>query len=265
MAKCDNLCDYLTCLADKIRSKLGITDLINPQDFDTKIDDICAKCDEDFWRQFQRVNGSGVAERRSYNQAFMNWNAVEIKPQFAVANASNDWRYAFYNCSKLTSFDFSDWTYVTTNEADTSYMFSGCTYLTSLDWNTHFKLAPFSATQMFFNCKNLKTITNFNIGSLTNVGNMFTGCTALETFGFTGDIIADGLDFHNSTKLKEVDYIIQDLEGFNSIDATPTVSRTITFDSGAPDRVIEEQQITMDYWNWLVSTAANANWTIALL
>ena len=43
MAKTNNLTDFLTGLADKFRSKLGGTALINPQDFESKIDEVYQK------------------------------------------------------------------------------------------------------------------------------------------------------------------------------------------------------------------------------
>lgn len=263
MAKNDNLNDFLENIANKFRSKLEIADLINPQDFDIKIDEVYEKCDENFWAKFQKVI-NGTAERKNYNNAFINWYTAEIKPKFAVANAKTDWRQAFYGNTLLARIDFSGWTYMTNDVAKTDTMFYNCQSLTSLDWNKNFGFAPVSANQMFLNCSNLKTITNFNIGNLTNVSKMFSGCTALENFDFTGSIIADGLDFHNSTKLKGVDYIINNLDGMYS-EEPPTVSRTIIFDIGAPDRVIEEQQIDIGYWDWLVSEAAKANWSISLL
>ena len=43
MAKTNNLTDFLTGLADKFRSKLGGNALINPQDFESKIDEVYQK------------------------------------------------------------------------------------------------------------------------------------------------------------------------------------------------------------------------------
>lgn len=40
MAKTDNLTDFLTDIADSIRSVKGTTDLINPQDFSTEIQNL---------------------------------------------------------------------------------------------------------------------------------------------------------------------------------------------------------------------------------
>ena len=42
MAKTDNLTDFLTSLADKIREHTGDTGTINPQDFESKIDSIAS-------------------------------------------------------------------------------------------------------------------------------------------------------------------------------------------------------------------------------
>lgn len=42
MAKTDNLTDFLTSLADKIREHTGETETINPQDFESKIDSIAS-------------------------------------------------------------------------------------------------------------------------------------------------------------------------------------------------------------------------------
>lgn len=43
MAKTDNLTDFLKGLADKFRAKLGGTALINPQSFESKIDEVYQK------------------------------------------------------------------------------------------------------------------------------------------------------------------------------------------------------------------------------
>ena len=43
MAKTNNLMDFLTGLADKFRAKLGGTALINPQNFESKIDEVYQK------------------------------------------------------------------------------------------------------------------------------------------------------------------------------------------------------------------------------
>lgn len=193
MAKNDNLGDFLKSIANKLRSKLGTTDKINPQDFESKVDEVYEKCDEDFWRRFQKVINN-KAERVFYNSAFINWYAGKIKPKFAVENAKTDWRQTFYGNTRLANLDFSNWTYETSGTAQTDSMFYNCQSLTSLDWNTHFKFAPVSASKMFLNCSHLHTLNGFNIGSLQTATDMFKGCVALKNITFEGTI-KDSLNF----------------------------------------------------------------------
>ena len=65
MAKNNNLGDFLKGLADKFRSKLKTTDKINPQDFESKVDEVYSQGKKEeydtFWDNFQQ-NG----KRTSY-------------------------------------------------------------------------------------------------------------------------------------------------------------------------------------------------------
>lgn len=84
MAKNDNLGDFLKSTADKLRSKLGITDAINPQDFEDKVDEVYNKGKQEeyntFWDSFQR-NG----ERESYEYAFAyGWTNESFKPKYNI-------------------------------------------------------------------------------------------------------------------------------------------------------------------------------------
>lgn len=73
MAKNNNLGDFLKSLADKFRSVMGTSDKINPQDFESKVDEVFntgasagkQEAYDTFWDTFQK-NGN----RRNYNYAF---------------------------------------------------------------------------------------------------------------------------------------------------------------------------------------------------
>lgn len=84
MAKNNNLGDFLKSLADKFRSKLSTTDLINPQDFEGKVDEVYSQGKKEeydiFWDAFQR-NG----KRRNYTYAFFDgWTNANFAPKYDI-------------------------------------------------------------------------------------------------------------------------------------------------------------------------------------
>ena len=89
MAKNNNLGDFLKGIADKFRSKLGITGTINPQNFEDKIDAVydaaAQKAYDDFWDAFQQ-NGN----RYTYEYAF----ASDGQMRFLSRNIIFVWRSA---------------------------------------------------------------------------------------------------------------------------------------------------------------------------
>ena len=101
----------------------------------------------------------------------------------------------FSGCSSLTSLDLRsfDTRYVTSM----SGMFSGCSALTSLDLSSFITNRVTNVYGMFNGCSALTTIYVFegwNMGAVTNGGNMFTGCTSLVgSKGTTYD--ADHVDY----------------------------------------------------------------------
>lgn len=94
--------EYLTNIANTLRSKLGITDTINAQDFPTKIEEVYNAGKEkewsDFWDNYQ-LNG----ERTNYTRAFSDnntsehyWNSNIFKPKYDIRpiNATNMFAYS---------------------------------------------------------------------------------------------------------------------------------------------------------------------------
>lgn len=84
MAKNNNLGDFLKSLADKFRSKLSTTAKINPQDFESRVDEVYNKGKQEeydaFWDAFQR-NGN----RRNYGYAFFDgWTNANFAPKYDI-------------------------------------------------------------------------------------------------------------------------------------------------------------------------------------
>ena len=101
MAKNNNLGDFIKGLADKFRSKLSTTALINPQDFESKVDEVYNKGKQEeydaFWDAFQR-NGN----RRNYNYAFFDgWTNANFAPKYDIIAELGYSSYMFSQ-SKIT-------------------------------------------------------------------------------------------------------------------------------------------------------------------
>ena len=171
MAKNNNLTDFLISLADKIREKLGVTALINPQDFETKIDEIA---------------NSGTAFLEGILQA--DTNIKEIKND----NITNLRMYALAYLPYLETVEFTALT--TLN----SYVFEGCSRLKTVNLP---KVSTLGAS-CFYNCKELEefvatTPVIISISSFKNCiklkkadftylssafgSSVFQGCSSLDT------------------------------------------------------------------------------------
>jgi hypothetical protein len=227
------LTNYLTGIADKLRFNLGTTGSINASQFAEKIDDVYAKSTSDFWAMVQGgVNTStGYANRKSYNQAFMNWNATAIKPKYPVIDVVPDMRYAFYNLGNLREVDLTNWTWVERSDATFSYTFYGCRNLQSLNFGTNFNgVHPVDILHCFDGCAGLETITNINLFSLQTgkCTDAFKGCINLKNLLVIGPIFASGLSFADSPLLKG-EYVEDIIQALNT--DTPGKSKTITFNT----------------------------------
>lgn len=100
MAKNSNLTDFLTGIADKLREITGTYDKINPQDFESMIQEVCdvKTGDEDFWDEYQQ-NG----KRTDYYCAFSGpgWNENNFKPKYDIiidGNGMSSPVYLFDRC-----------------------------------------------------------------------------------------------------------------------------------------------------------------------
>lgn len=86
MAKNNNLGDFLKSLADKFRSKLSTTASINPQDFESKVDEVYSQGKREeydaFWDNFQQ-NGS-PADGYEYAFMYRHWNDANFKPKYNI-------------------------------------------------------------------------------------------------------------------------------------------------------------------------------------
>ena len=254
MAKTNNLTDFLTSLAAKLRAKLGTSGTINPQDFESKVDavfDAGKKSEYDaFWDTYQS-NGT----RTDYYNAFAGkgWTHTNLKPKY-VARPSEA-RNMFYQNTGITDltltgkFDFSEVTAITDCMA-----WSSVTKVPSINLSN-----ARSSPNAIAKAKSLVTVENliFPTSPFTvNISEFFYLCYALENITITGTIQNTGFDLHWSTKLtiESVTSILTAL----SKDSSVAAGKSITFPTAAQAKIQANTTAKGQY-----DAAIAAGWTIA--
>ena len=184
---------YLTAIADAIRTKNGTETQYKPSEMASAISSISTKVRPDYV-SFYRYRGTSLD---------ISW--------LDVSNITN-MGYMFSSCSNLTTLGVSEWN--TSNVTDMGSMFSDCRNLTTLDvssWNTS-NVTDMSS--MFSSCNKLTTldVSNWNTSNVTDMGSMFSGCNRLTTLDISN------WDINNVTKSNYMFY-----ECGGSLEAPTTV------------------------------------------
>ena len=154
MATNNNLQDFLTDIANAIRTKTQTTEPINAQNFSTEILNIQTGGGEN------TLNNLLDATHSCY-YLFNKYNGASVDSLISPGDTENvkDMSYMFYKCSSLTTIPQLN----TSNVNDMSNMCVSCYALTTipaLDMNN-----VNYATNMFDYCGNLKSILMTNIGT----------------------------------------------------------------------------------------------------
>ena len=158
MAKTDNLSDFLTDVANSIRTKTGTTEQINAQDFSNKILSIQTGGGGETVRSVKILLDATKSAYYLFNQydgTTIPDGAIEYSDTSNVTTTQN----MFKNCTNLTTIPLLD----TSNVISMSYMFNGCSSLTTIpQLNTSNVIGM---RDMFKSCSNLKSILMTNIGA----------------------------------------------------------------------------------------------------
>ena len=194
MAKNDNLQDFLTDVANSIRTKTGTTDPINAQDFSDKILSIQTGGGEDRLKKlldttkscyslFFAYQGTSVDDLIQYSDTenvtttasmFSGCGVLSTSPLLNTSKVTN-MSSMFQNWSKLTTIPLLD----TSNNKSMYYMFQYCRALTEVP-----QLNTSQVTNMdraFDQCTSLTTIPLLDTSNVTTMGSTFSGCKALTT------------------------------------------------------------------------------------
>lgn len=200
MARIDNLNNFLTDVADSIRTKKGTTDLISPSNFDTEIESIeTGGGDISEYFNIPNLNGSNSANSSvggwihgikkmqikdhtitNCQYLFSKYKGEELEFINVDTSSTTSMMYMFNECSNLKTLDLSgiDASNVTTM----NYMISYCLVLTSVNlegFNTS-KCTNFQS--MFYGSRLIGSlnINHFDVSKATNMGSMFSSCMKLE-------------------------------------------------------------------------------------
>ena len=200
MAKTDNLSDFLTDVANSIRTKTQTSEQINAQDFSYKILSI-------------QTDGGGTTlknlldAKKTCYYLFSGYGGTSagdfIQPNDTenVVNMNN----MFNGCSFLISAPQLN----TSNVKTMQEMFHYCTALTTIPLLDTSNVTNMQG--MFSDCKSLTTIPQFDTSNVTDMGYMFYGCGELTTIPL--------LDTSNVTDMRFMFHGCNDLTTVPALDA----------------------------------------------
>jgi surface protein len=189
MATNNNLQDFLTDVANAIRTKTGATQPINAQDFSAKILNI--------------PTGGGntlknlLDATQSASYLFISYKGTSVDDLIQPNDTSNvtNMSYMFNNCSSLTTIPQLD----TSNVTDMYYM--------------------------FHNCNSLTSIPLLDTSNVTNMNGIFSGCSSLKSILMTGMKVK--FDISASTKFERADLLII-LNNLATVTTTQTLTMGAT-------------------------------------
>lgn len=247
MSKENNLTDFLTSLADKLRAKLGTAEAINPQDFDDKVDEVFAaggKAEyERFWDEYQDY---GDTTNYQYAFAYRGWNDDTFNPKYK-------------NISPLIAYAMFDSTYITNIKSKINFDTSNATNMNSMFANGkvtetgEINAASTKILTRVFASTSLKKIDKLILNENNSFNNTFQNALALNEITIEGIIGQNGFDVHWSTKLSK-NSIISIINALSSAAS----GLTVTFSKTAVDTAFAEAE-------WAELIATKPNWTIALV
>ena len=161
MAKTDNLSDFLTDVANSIRTKTQTSELINAQDFSDKI--LSIQSGSTLKNYLDAVNGDYL---------FTGYAGTSVDNIIQYSDTENITSTVgmFYECKNLTSVPLLD----TGNITNMNTMFYHCDKLTTIPLLNTSNVTNMSG--MFSDCKILTSVPLLDTSNVTNMDDMFYNC-----------------------------------------------------------------------------------------
>jgi len=204
MSKQNNLTDFLTDVADAIRTKKGTQALIDPQDFSSEIASIQTGGNNPLQDMLDRSSDTDGNYLFFVYSTYRNLFNYLTKEDLETLNFSRK-HYTtairmFFDCNSLTTIPVIDFSNVT----DASYMFCECDNLTTVP-QLDFSSAT-NINHMFSGCESLTTIAQCDFSAATNASYLFNMCinlTSLPMLDFSSVTDATYM-FYNDTNLTSI-------------------------------------------------------------
>ena len=190
MAKNNNLQDFLTDVANAIRTKTQTTEPINAQDFSAKILNI-------------QTGGGGNTLKN-------------------LLDATHSCYYLF-NSYKGTSIDDLIQPNDTENVTNMGSMFSYCDNITTIPQLNTSKVTAIDG--IFYNCASLTTIPDLDVSNVKYATNSFNGCMNLKSILMTGMKVK--FNISASTQFEESD-LVTILNNLATVTTTQTLTMGAT-------------------------------------
>lgn len=238
MAKNNNLQDFLTDIANSIRTKTGTTQPINAQNFSTEILNIPTGGEntlKNLLDATQKAEG-----------LFLNYKGDSVDNLIAYNDTENVVvaERMFKDCINLLSIPLLD----TSNLQNIEQMFNGCSSITTIP------LFNFSKANnirfLFNNCLKLEVIPELDFSSVPSDSlystNIFGGCSSLKSILATG--IKFSFNISASTQFEKSDLVTI----LNNL-ATVTTTKTLTMGATNLAKLTDEDK----------AIATNKGWTLA--
>lgn len=239
--------EKLKAIADKIRYKTGETNLIKPNDFVNKIDDVYESGMLDI---VDNIDGM--------YRFFTNGQNMELLPYVI----KHDWKgrtinmqYAFQDNKLIEEFTPPKNIKVTSPHG----MLSGCSNLKTVS-GLDKMIIGIVLTDLFHGCTSLEDAGTLNFEGVTAASRPFQNCTALKEIRILGNI-GLSVSFGESIVLSKESIIsIVEALGNNVTGKTLTLSQTAVNAIDWNDTVIDG--VTYNTWEEVIG--ARNNWTITL-
>ena len=257
--------EYLSTLANAFRSKLGITDKINAQNFPEKVNEVYDKGKYDEWSEFWdsiQTKGSSPA---NYDYKFMGtaWNDNTFRPKYDIVPSGGSGVETFAR-SDIKDFEAC----LKKGGIDGKGVIldlSKCTNANEMFLNATVEIIPeidVSKASLYYfcsGCTKLVTVRKMNVGDSRMLSsNVFNNCKALANIVIEGTLNGTS-SFQDSPLSKES--IISVIEALSDASEGQTLTLKKTAVNTAFGIDVDDETTYTEEWKALRNS--KSNWTFA--